>query len=301
MTAGRPDEDRLGTGPPLPRRRTDAPLPRREALRRLGLLGAGFVFGIPDLRTNEDRLERIGLHLSTVADLLDEDFAGTLEEIARIGYREVEFAGYHGRDPEEVRRALVRAGLEAPASQVSFRTMMSDWERSIVAAHIIGHRYLVLDGIPSNRRQSLNAYRRAAGLFNRAAATARIAGMGFAYRNQASDLQPMEDRIPYDVLLEETDPELVRLEVDLHEMRRGGRDPVEHIEDHLDRIHLVHVKDTGADGEETLPGRGATDFSRVFARGREAGIRHYFVAHGDREAPLASIRTSYGYLRTVDF
>lgn len=308
--------------------------PRRDALRRLGLLGAGALVGAvtPEAvlsslaalerpgssgpiqgidpfdpldrveRTDRvDRIERVGLQLHTMRDRMAEDFEGTLRDVARIGYREVEFAGYHGRSAENVRTALVGAGLEAPAAHVSFRTMMSDWERAIVAAHVIGHRYLVVGSIPSNRRQTLGDYRRAAALFNRAAATARVAGMGFAYHNHAFELEPMEGRVPYDVLLEETDPELVHMELDLYWMRRGRRDPLEYIQRHPGRFRLLHVKDMGADGEMTPVGEGTTDFGAILARGDEAGFRHFFVEHDDAADALASARTSYAYLRDLRF
>lgn len=285
-------------------------LSRRDVLRRLGVVGAGALAGAlsPGAALSAaarpraaDRLDRIGLHLHTVRNLLAEDFEGTLEAVARIGYREVEFAGYHGRDPEDIRRTLVRAGLEAPAAHVSFRTMMSDWEKAIVAAHLIGHRYLVVESIPSNRRQTLSGYRRAAGLFNRAAATARVAGMGFAYHNHAFEFEPMDDRVPYDVLLEETDPDLVHLEMDPYWIRRGGRDPLEYVERYADRIRILILKDQGVDGETTPVGEGTTDFRPILARSRESGIRHHFVQQDVPGDALASARASHEHLSALEF
>ncbi|MFP3948097.1 MAG: sugar phosphate isomerase/epimerase family protein [Longimicrobiales bacterium] len=317
-------------------------LPRRDALRRLGLLGACALAGTAspgaalsavdrrggaapatplsdvgrggdgaghesgatgaDRRIHRpDRLERIGLHLHALRNLLDDDFEGTLEAVAGIGYREVEFVAYHGRQAEDVHRALVRSGLDAPAAHVSFRTMMSDWEKAIVAAHLIGHRYLVVEAIPSNRRQTLSDYRRAADLFNRAAATARVAGMGFAYHNHAFELEPMEGRVPYDLLLEETDPELVHLEMDPYWIGRGGRDPLEYVERYADRIRLLHVRDPRVDGETTSVGRSTTDFRPILARSREVGIRHYFVGQENSRDALASARASYDHLSGLEF
>lgn len=277
-------------------------IPRREALRRLVALAGGAAAGvaIPRDLAGSDTLERVGLHLGTVRDRLDADFAGSLREIALLGYQEVEFAGYHGRDPEEVRRALRAAGLEAPAAHVSFRTMMSDWERAIVAAHAIGHRYLVVESIPSNRRQSPGDYRRAANLFNRAAATASVAGMGFAYRNGASDFEPMEDRTPFDVLLEETDPDRVHLEMDLQAVWRGGGDPVESLERHPGRVHLLHLTDMGAGGESVPAGEGTPELARILGLRRVAGIRHFLVA-GDAGTSPEVLRASREHLRNLQF
>lgn len=284
------------------------PIPRREALRRLATLAGGAATGAVIPRAglaapappNPDTLERVGLHLGTVEDRLDADFAGTLREIARLGYQEVEFAGYHERDPEEVRRALRAAGLEAPAAHVSFRTMMSDWERAIVAAHAIGHRYLVVSSIPSNRRQSPGDYRRVASLFNRAAATASVAGMGFAYHTGASDFEAMEDRTPFEVILEETDPDRVHLEMDLHAVWRGGGDPVESLERHPGRVHLLHLTDWGPEGRRVPAGEGTPDLARILGLRRVAGIRHFFVS-GDAGASPDDLRASREHLRKLEF
>lgn len=248
-----------------------------------------------------DQIERIGLQLYTVRDLLEADFEGTLAAAAEIGYREVEFAGYFGRDPDEIRNALRRAGLTAPAVHVPLQAVLSDWERTIVTANVIGHRYLVVPSIPSNRRQTLGDYRRLANLFNRAAETARLVGLGFAYHNHAFEFEPLEGRVPYDVLVEETDPDLVLLELDLYWIRRGGGDPLEYVERYPRRFPLVHVKDMDADGGIAPVGGGVIDFARIFTRREEAGIRHFFVEHDNPRDPLASIRASYEYLRELEF
>ena len=108
------------------------------------------------------RLDRIGVQLYTVRRDLARDFDGTLSRIAEIGYREVEFAGYHGKSPGEVRAILSRLGLAAPASHVPIEAFRSDIDGAIAAATQVGHRYLVVPWLAPAERGTIDDYRRIA-------------------------------------------------------------------------------------------------------------------------------------------
>jgi hypothetical protein len=88
---------------------------RREFVSAVGAIAAGSA-GV--FRTAKDRLDRIGLELYTVRDELARDFEGTLQRVAGLGYREVEFTDYFGRSVDAVRAAVATAGLSAPSAQV---------------------------------------------------------------------------------------------------------------------------------------------------------------------------------------
>lgn len=245
------------------------------------------------------KLDRIGLQLYTVRGVLERDFEGTLARVAEIGYREVEFAGYFGRSPAAVRALLDRHGLAAPSAHVS----PDDWTAALDAARAIGHRYLVVAWIPAEQRRTLADWARIAATFNRLGAEARDAGIQFAYHNHDFEFVPLEGRLPYDVLLEATDPKLVALEIDLYWITKGGQDPLAYFARWPGRVPMVHVKDSGPPPEHRMTdvGAGTIDFRRIFARSAQAGIRHYFVEHDEPPDPFASIRASYDYLRRLTF
>jgi sugar phosphate isomerase/epimerase len=151
--------------------------------------------------------------------------------------------------------------------------------------------------------ETLDGYRRAADQLNRAAEQARSAGMRVGFHNHAGEFAPMDGRIPYDVLLEETDPQLVWFEMDLYWIRRGGGDALAYFARHPGRFATVHVKDMDNTPERGMVdvGAGIMDFKALFARREQAGIRHFFVEHDRPTTPLESIRTSYQYLRQLEF
>lgn len=245
------------------------------------------------------RQRMLGVQLYTVRTELERDFEGTLAAVAEIGYREVEFAGYFGRTPAQVRAVLAAAGLAAPAAHVDYGLLGDRWEETLAAAAAIGHRHLVVPWLPDEVRTSLDGYRQVADHFNRAAESARNVGLRFGYHNQDFELAPLEGRVPLDVLLEETDPQLVSLELDVFWAASGGADPVTTIERHAGRVLMIHAKDMDAGGNMVEVGSGRIDFARIIEAGDANGLQHIFVEHDNPAAPLDSIRTSYENLRQL--
>jgi sugar phosphate isomerase/epimerase len=281
-------------------------LGRRSFLGSLGILAFGAAVRLPrrgPLPTSvPGTLDRIGLQLYTVRQAMGENFEGTLERVAAIGYREVEFAGYFDHRPSAVRAALQRYGLAAPSAHLSFDALGANWGRTLQEAGEIGHRYVVVPAIPEEWR-TVDGYRRIAELFNRAGEEANAHGITFAYHNHDFDFARLGGRILYDVLLSETDPKLVAFEMDLYWITKAGQDPLAYFARWPGRFRMVHVKDsTGAPRHEmTDVGRGTIDWRRIFARREQAGIRHFFVEHDQPADAFASIRASYQYLARLTF
>jgi sugar phosphate isomerase/epimerase len=247
------------------------------------------------------RLTPIGVQLYTVRTLLEGDFEGTLAGLAAIGFREVEFAGYHGRTPQAVRAALGRAGLVAPSAHVSIEAVRDDLPRVLEGALVMGHRHVVVAWLPEQQR-TVDGYRAAADLFNRVGEQAVAAGIRFAYHNHAYEFARLDGRMPYDVLLERCDPRFVAFEMDLYWITKGGQDPVAYFARWPGRFPMVHVKDSTGPPDHRMVdvGAGKIPWKAVFARREQAGIRHYFVEHDAPPDPLASVRRSYEYLRRLD-
>ena len=250
------------------------------------------------------RLSRIGMQLYTVRRELERDFEGTLAKVAALGYREVEFAGYFGRAPREVKSLLARQRLAAPAAHIQLSALRGDLRAALDAAHAVGHKYLLVAYLPAEERRTLDDYRRLADLFNEAGERTRREGVQFAYHNHDFEFAAMEGRVPYDLLLERTDPRLVKLELDLYWTVKGGASPTEYFEKHPGRFHLLHVKDMerAPAGGFTEVGRGRIDFGAIFARAGRAGVRHYFVEQDETPgSPFESLRVSMDYLKRLEF
>ena len=273
---------------------------RRDALRRLGIMAAGTV-GISELACAQTEivtgpLGPLGLQLYTLRREMAEGVDATLARVREIGYREVEFAGYFGLSPAEIRNGLTAAGLSSPGAHVDMNAVLNDWPNTLDIANTIGHPYVIVPSVPREMSVTLDHWRAVADICNRAADAARAAGIQFAYHNHATEFLPIDGQIPFDLLCEQTDPDLVKIELDLFWIIHGGGDPLTFFERWPGRVPMVHVKDRTAEGVMVDVGAGAIDWEEIFGARAIAGIRHYFVEHDDPTDSYASVAASFDYL-----
>ena len=285
-------------GAPYAVRRTT----RREFLEIMAGVGVSFACSGASPAAHGARLDKIGIQLYTVRDQMKADFEGTLARIAQIGYKEVEFAGYFDRAPADVRAILDRNGLAAPATHIMLMDI-EGWKKSIDTAKAVGHQYVVVPWIMEDKRKTLDDWKKMAAAFNQAAQLTKDAGMQFAYHNHDFEFQKVENQIPFDTLLQNTDPKLVQLEIDLYWITKGGQDPLSYFSRWPGRVPLVHVKDSAGapDHKMTDVGQGSIDWKRIFAKKDQAGIKHFFVEHDQPPQPFEGITVSYKYLSQLQF
>lgn len=268
-----------------------------------------------------DSVQRVGVQLYSVRTDLEKDFDGTLAKIAGIGYKEVEFAGYFNHTPRQVREALRRHGLDAPSAHIDYAIISNGdkWNKALEDATTIGHRYLVNPWIDESLRGDAEAWKKIADAFNTAGTTAKKHGIEFAYHNHNFEFVPIEGgKLPYDILLGACDPSLVKMELDLCWISAAGQDPVEYFHRYPGRFPLVHVKGLKKKpaapyepGAHVVPDQSlitdvgapddVIDWKRIFARSKEAGIRHYFVEHDVPKKPFEDLKASYEYVAKLKF
>jgi sugar phosphate isomerase/epimerase len=246
------------------------------------------------------KLDKIGVQLYSVRDLMKKDFEGTLAKVAAIGYREVEFAGFFDHSPQQVRTMLDRNGLTGVSGHVDFKTIAGDLPKTLETAHTVGQSYLVCPFIDESMRTP-DGWKRVTDTFNRTGEECRKSGMQFAYHNHDWEFKPENGQMPYELLLNNTDPNLVKMEMDLFWTVKGKQDPLAYFNRFPGRFCLVHVKDMKKNGEMTEVGNGSIDFKKIFGESDKAGIQHYFVEHDEPKDPLQSIKMSYQYLSKLRY
>jgi sugar phosphate isomerase/epimerase len=258
----------------------------------------------------DHKAEHIGVQLYTVRDAMKTDFEGTIAKVASIGYKEVEFAGYFDRTPQQVRAVLDKNGLKAPSTHVQYDELDAKFPAVIEASKTIGLNYIVCPWIPEDLRKSPDIWKQAAEKFNKAGEMTKKAGMQFAYHNHWFEFLPVDGKLPYDALLKECDANLVKMEMDLCWITAAGADPIKYFNQYPGRFPLVHVKDLkklptitaggpqnfGDTVDLTEVGSGLIDWKKLFAGAGKAGIQVYVVEHDHPKAPFDSIKTSYDYL-----
>jgi sugar phosphate isomerase/epimerase len=270
---------------------------------------------------SEHEIKKVGLQLYTVRGELKKDFDGTIGKVAATGYKEVEFAeDYGGHSPKDVRALLDKNGLVSPSAHIRYDLIENKWPETLETARVIGNGYLVCPWIDEKQRTA-DGYKRASELFNKAGEASQKAGIQFCYHNHSFEFAPSDatgGKLLYDLLLEQTDPRLVKMEMDLGWISVAGKDPVSYFEKYPGRFPMVHVKDyvndpnstssyAGATGSVQFKGRladvgkGIVDWKRIFAQSEIAGIKHYFVENDDAKTPFEDIKISYDYLSGLRF
>jgi len=281
----------------------------------LGTMGAAYVaFG----RLHAASIPRVGVQLYTVRTLMEKDLEGTLASIAGIGYKEVEFAGYFNRTPDQIKAILAKNGLSSPSAHIDYASLTGDaWLKAIDSAKTIGHQYLINAWVDESIRKQPDSWKKIADTYNRAGDISKKAGIQFAYHNHNFEYAPIDGKLPYDILLDTCDPNLVKMEMDLCWITAAKKDPIDYFKKYPGRFPLVHVKglskipsssgDAAVPIDKVLPDitevghNDIINWKRIFAHANEAGIQHYFVEHDVPKSPLESLKESYDYVSKLEF
>lgn len=267
--------------------------------------GSNSAAGVAGSAAGGAKIRPIGVQLYTVRDEMKRDVAATLARVAQIGYTEVEFAGYFDHTPAEIRAMLDANRLTAPSAHVPLQMLEGDLTGVIAAAKTIGHEYIVCPWLdPSQRGSTVDAWKSFGATLTGIGRRVQQAGLQFAYHNHDFEFTKIGDAVPFEVLLANSDPQLVKLEMDLYWATKAGQDPLAWFAKYPGRFPLVHVKDGRAGTMEMQPvGSGSIDWKHIFAKRELAGIKHYFVEHDNAaDGPggaFASITSSYSYLSAL--
>jgi sugar phosphate isomerase/epimerase len=249
-------------------------------------------------------LDHIGLALYTLRSDLAHDFEGTLRQVASIGYREVDMYVYETPLEAPATRAILdRTGLSCTSARVRTTHLYRGWERFLDAASAIGARYITLAYLAPEEIVTLRDWLELAALFNRCGEVAARHGLTFCYHNHESEFLSLGGTVPYDLLVSETDPALVKLQVDVYWLTRGGRAPAAELRRLAGRVATLHLKDmdgTAGRGITTV-GRGTIDFAALLRVAIDTGITHWYVEEDNPPAPgLDAVRSAYRYLDRLD-
>ena len=265
--------------------------------------------------------QAVGLQLYTLSDIIDNDLDGTLKKVATIGYQEIESAyskkgGFYGMKAPQFAARVKSMGLSwkshhvigAPIAELmkgrkitgangkpmvfpALPNLKENMQQVVDEAAAGGLPYLVCASIPVDTAADLKI---SVKTLNKTAEACHKAGITFAYHNHDREFEKVDGLIPYDILLKDTDPKLLKMELDLCWVTKAGVDPVLLFKQNPGRFPLLHVKDLDQGKEKPLPvGTGIVDFKHVFANAKIGGVKHYFVEHDMPTDAIASITTSY--------
>jgi sugar phosphate isomerase/epimerase len=165
-----------------------------------------------------------------------------------------------------------------------------------------GIKYLVWPWIGKEQRASIENYKLLADKLNTIGDFCSQIGMEFGYHNHDFEFYPTDGEIPYDVLLNYTDPELVFMEIDLYWIAYAGKDPIAYFERYPGRFKLWHVKDmaAGESMEMTEVGSGIIDYEEIFQHTSLAGMKEFFIEQDTIQGDgFESVKESFDYMNNI--
>ncbi len=247
------------------------------------------------------RREQISLQLYTVRGETARDMPATLRRISEIGYPAVEFAGYGGLTPRDLKTTLDDLGLQASGIHVPLDSFETDLGGVLADMHALGCAHAVLPSAPPERRRDEASVARLAEDLNRWGELCRDEGVTLSYHNHDFEFAPLGLSTMWDVLVRETDPKLVRLELDLYWIKYGGADPETLMQDVGERVSLVHLKDMAPDDKRSdLPvGEGTLPWDRLLEAADAAEVEWYIAEQDNPRDALEDVSISLQYLREL--
>lgn len=273
-------------------------------------LAATAVLALPSLAFTIDKKE-IGLQLYTLRDELPKDVKSTLEKVALSGYRTVETYGFSIKDqfwglsPIELKKILDANGLKAVSGHYNLGSFLEDGnttelKAAIEAAKVLNSEYLTIPWIDEPFRKNIEDYKKIATRLNEAGKMCAASGLKLAYHNHDFEFQKYDGITGYEILLKETDKDLVHFELDLYWVVRSGNDPLQLFAANQERFTMWHVKDMYKINKalNTEIGSGSINFKTIFKESKRSGMKHFFVEQENNYNPNAfdSIKTSCGFI-----
>lgn len=275
---------------------------RRTFLKTSGCLAAGALLA-PNL-AKAAKVKNVGIQLYTVRKEMLDDAAGTLKKLATIGYKELESArsdkgNFYGLQPKEIKKIANDLGMTVRSGHVHID---KDWQRSIDMAAEAGQTYLVCSSLPSEGQTVAN-YQRCADAFSKAAEACKKANLVFGYHNHEYEFDKVDGKVLYDILLDQTDPNLVKMEMDLGWVIVTGNDPLAYFKKYPGRFPLWHLKDMDkVKKESTEFGKGQINVKQMLQNMDKSGVKYFFVEQEEYpKTALESAKYDYDYLARLDY
>lgn len=291
---------------------------RRNFLQQAGLFSASALMFPPALQRNASNKFKLGLQLFTIREAMAKDLRGTFQRIAAMGYQEVETYGfnygnnkyYWGLEPKDASQLLSDCGLTTSSGHYDLdkyfgKNQQDELKRytdqCIAGATALKQSYIVWP-ILSPQYRSLEETKRLTATLNTIGEQIKRGGLQLAYHNYGWDFMEQGGVIPYDIILKETDPALVKMELDLYWFSFGSRmKPLAWFKKQPGRFVIWHIKDMNKQNRELheVVGDGQIDFKPIFKDAQLSGVKHMFVEQGNNYVPdaMSCVQRSAEYMK----
>lgn len=283
---------------------------RRTFIQQAGLLATGLAIN-PAVFLMKDKV--VGLQLYSLREYIGKDVKGIIAKVAAAGYKDVETYGFDeknqffGLTPKAFLDLLKSNGLTSTSGHYNPNSFLynkgtDELKYMIEASAATNQQHFVIPYLTEDMRQSADDYKKLAEKLNTAAELCKASNLKLAYHNHDFEFKEFDGVKAYDILLKETDKDLVDFELDLYWVVRSGNDPLELFAKHPGRFKLWHVKDMDKTNNKlnTEIGSGSIDYRKIFAKAKQSGVQHFFVEQENfKMDAFESITKSNKYVKNI--
>ena len=245
-------------------------------------------------------LKNIALQLYSVREDCKEDFIGVLQKVAKMGYTEVEFAGYGNIPAKKMKEALTEYGLTSVGAHINIGRLTTDFEEEFEYNSEIGTEYIICSW---SLFETKDMVLKNCEILNKIAEKVSQRGKKFAYHNHSHEFKVFDGEFGLDIFYKNTDSALIKAELDVCWVANAGLDVCDYISKLGSRVTMLHLKELGKDGPKDGSdfGEGVIDFAKIIELGKKIGCEHYIVEHTEfKSTPLEGVKADIDYLCSLN-
>ena len=239
------------------------------------------------------------LQLYSVRNECAKDLDSTVAAVAKMGYKAVEFAGYHGRDAKSLRKLLDDLGLKCCGTHIGLDTLLGDnLPKTIEFNHTLGNPFLIVPSLSGKYTKNRQGWQEAADLFNELADKVKPHEMRVGYHNHNIEFKLLDGEVPWDTFFNRAKKEVV-VQFDTGNGVASGGDPVVYLKKKPGRVASVHVKPYSNAKPNALIGDDELPWKEIFnICETTAGVEWYIIEYeSDAYQPLVSVEKTLAVMR----
>jgi sugar phosphate isomerase/epimerase len=277
---------------------------RKEFLVNSVLLTGGSLLFPALADADAKKVKNVGVQLYTFRNELAADVLGTLKKIAALGIKQIETARsnkghYYGLTPKEMKQACKDLGMTLRSGHVHID---DKWKQTMDEAAESGQEYVICSTMPTSG-QTIDNYKKVADTFNKAGEECKKSGLKFGYHNHEYEYDSQNGQVLYDVLLDNTQADLVHMELDLGWVIVAGKNPLDYFNKYPGRFPLWHLKDMDLVKKHSVEfGKGKLDILTMLKNSKQSGLQYIFVEQEEyASTPFESMQHNMDYLKKIRF
>lgn len=276
---------------------------RRSFIQTSAMAAAAAPFALKSI-LSADNLKNFGFISGIIGKELKGDWKAVMKKTVEYGYSEIETGKYLGESADSFLKFCKEIGLKPVAGGIDFNAKPDDLQKQLDALKQLEINIAVVywpwvSGGPFK----LEECKQSAEKLNEIGTVCRSKGMVLCWHNHNLEFTSMEQGLPFDYLMEQTDQETVKCEMDLYWVKKGGADPLNFLKKYSGRFPVLHVKDMAAGSTQDFecPGSGIIDFPSIFREAQHQGIEHYMVERDNVPDGMACLQSAGSYLKNLRF